>query len=206
MYTCASCTIHGCERQEFDHLPKNCPMLDREKLNSFLEEYQDADVKEFTFKAASLEADGYGNWPRLRETVEMCKRMGYTKVGMAFCGGLKREAKVVADVFQKHGIRLTSVMCKVGGYDKSEIGMGDEMKIRPGGFEPMCNPITQAKLLNEQGCEFNIILGLCVGHDSLFMANSEALCTTLVVKDRALGNNPCAAIYTAESYCKSKLY
>ena len=97
------------------------------------------------------------------------------------------------------------MICKVGGFDKSEIGMNDSHKIRPGGFEPMCNPITQAELLNQEGTEFNIILGLCVGHDSLFMANSKALCTTLVVKDRALGHNPCAAIYTAHSYSRSKL-
>ena len=206
MYTCASCTVHGCERHEFEDLPKNCPMRDREKLDKILEDYRDPEIRNFSFTAASLEADGYGVWPRLRETVEMCKRMGYTKVGMAFCGGLKREAKVVEDVFRKHGINLTTVMCKVGGYDKNEIGMSDELKVRPGGFEPMCNPITQAKLLNEEGTEFNIVLGLCVGHDSLFMANSDAMCTTLVVKDRALGNNPCAAIYTAETYSKSKLY
>ncbi len=205
MYTCANCTVHACERHEFENLPKNCPMQNRENLDNILKDYMEPDTNEFSIKAASLEADGYLQWPRLKETIEFCKRMGYQKVGMAFCGGLKKEAKVVADLFRKHGINLSTVMCKVGGYDKSDIGMTDKEKIHPGGFEPMCNPITQAKLLNEEGTEFNIILGLCVGHDSLFMANSDAMCTTLVAKDRALGNNPCAAIYTAESYCRSKL-
>lgn len=67
----------------------------------------------------------------------------------------------------------------------------------------MCNPITQAYLLNEEKTEFNILLGLCVGHDSLFLKNAEAPCTVLAVKDRLLGHNPLAAIYTAESYYRA---
>ena len=69
----------------------------------------------------------------------------------------------------------------------------------------MCNPILQAKLLNRQGTELNIVVGLCVGHDSLFYKYSDALCTTLVTKDRVTGNNPAAALYTADSYYK-RLY
>ena len=66
----------------------------------------------------------------------------------------------------------------------------------------MCNPIAQAEFLNSQETEFNIALGLCVGHDSLFYKYAEAPSTTLVVKDRVLGNNPVAALYTLDSYYK----
>ena len=38
-------------------------------------------------------------------------------------------------------------------------------------------------------------MGLCVGHDSLFLKYAEAPCTVLAVKDRLLGHNPLAAIY-----------
>lgn len=205
MYTCANCTVHACEKGAREGLPKNCPMNEMDHLTGILNDYMEPETNRFSLMAALLEAEGYGVWPRLKEIIEFCKRMGYQKVGMAFCGGLKEEARIVAGIFRKHGINLISVICKVGGFDKSEIGMNDSHKVRPGGFEPMCNPITQAELLNQEGTDFNIILGLCVGHDSLFMANSKALCTTLVVKDRALGHNPCAAIYTAHSYSRSKL-
>ena len=60
-------------------------------------------------------------------------------------------------------------------------------------------------LINGQNTEFNIALGLCVGHDSLFYKHSEALVTTLVAKDRVLAHNPCGAIYCAEGYFKNKL-
>jgi uncharacterized metal-binding protein len=64
----------------------------------------------------------------------------------------------------------------------------------------MCNPILQAKTLNEEHTELNVVIGLCVGHDSLFYKYSEAPVTTLVVKDRVLGHNPVAALYQTKAY------
>jgi uncharacterized metal-binding protein len=64
----------------------------------------------------------------------------------------------------------------------------------------MCNPIYQAKLLNHEKTDFNILLGLCVGHDSLFFKFTEAPTTVLAVKDRVTGHNPLAAIYLCETY------
>ena len=92
-----------------------------------------------------------------------------------------------------------------GGISKEEVGIPEEVKIHPGEFEAMCNPIAQAKLLNEQYTEFNIEIGLCVGHDSMFYKYSEAMVTTLVAKDRVLAHNPCGAIYCAEGYFKNRL-
>ncbi len=64
----------------------------------------------------------------------------------------------------------------------------------------MCNPVMQAKILNKEKTDMNIVMGLCVGNDSLFYKYSEALVTTLVAKDRVMGHNPAAALYTSESY------
>lgn len=70
---------------------------------------------------------------------------------------------------------------------------------------PMCNPIAQAEFLNKENTEFNIVLGLCVGHDTLFFKYSKAPVTVLAVKDRALAHNPLGAIYQADSYYRNKL-
>ena len=51
-----------------------------------------------------------------------------------------------------------------------------------------------------------MLLGLCVGHDSLFMKHSVAPVTVLAVKDRVLGHNPLAAIYMADGYYCDKLF
>ena len=203
MYTCASCTIHGCESADHGALPKNCPIRENEKMAEILARYEN--VKDFFASCAAVEAEGYCQWPRLRETIELCKKMGYEHIGLAFCGGFKKEAKIVEDILRGHGFRVSSVICKAGGVAKEDMGLGAAEKVNPEKFEPMCNPIGQAQLLNDDKTQFNIVLGLCVGHDSLFLQNAKALSTVLVAKDRAMGHNPCAAIYTAHSYSKGKL-
>ena len=64
----------------------------------------------------------------------------------------------------------------------------------------MCNPIDQAELLNDAGTQLNLIVGLCVGHDSLFIKYSRALCTSVITKDRILAHNPAAALYQTGCY------
>jgi len=80
------------------------------------------------------------------------------------------------------------------------VGVQDEDKIFQGTDEAMCNPVFQAKLLNHEKSEFNILLGLCVGHDSLFFQYSQAPVTVLAVKDRVTGHNPLSVIYLADSF------
>ena len=63
----------------------------------------------------------------------------------------------------------------------------------------------QAQLLNAQKTDLNVVVGLCVGHDSLFMKHSDAPVTTLITKDRVLGHNPAAALYTSNFYYKRLL-
>jgi len=168
-------------------------------------EYKKQENYEFYIKSSEIEAMGYCQWTRLKETIEFCNYMNYHRIGLAFCRGLRAEAKVVNSVLQCHGFEVVSVICKTGGIPKEEIGIPKNHKVHPDAFEPMCNPIAQAKLLNEQKTEFNIALGLCVGHDSMFYKYSDAMVTTLVVKDRVLANNPVGAIYCAEGYYKNKL-
>lgn len=205
MYTCADCDILACSHRAPENMPKNCPMRHHDMRAMVLPEYEKEENHEFYVKCSAIEAEGYGQWPRLRETIEFCKRMQYQTIGIAFCRGLRREARVVARLFRSHGFTVVSVICKNGGISKEEAGILEEQKVHPGEFEAMCNPIGQARLLNEQQTEFNIAIGLCVGHDSLFYRNSAAPVTTLVAKDRVLAHNPCGAIYCADGYYKSKL-
>lgn len=78
--------------------------------------------------------------------------------------------------------------------------MPNEKKLNGGcGHESMCNPIMQAKTLAANGCDFNIVIGLCVGHDTLFLRHSKVPTTVMIVKDRVLQHNPAAALYGAQS-------
>lgn len=212
---CAKCGLmHGCCRQPEGLSPAFCSTkFYGDALEQAWEEYADAETLRFAQAASIQEQACYEldrdrpelsipRKPRILEIVEFCGRMGYHKLGLAFCGGLQREAAVVCDILEKAGFQVVSAICKVGCMDKSQLGLKDAEKINGGGHESACNPIGQAYILNEAETEFNIVLGLCVGHDSLFFKHSQALGTVFAVKDRVLGHNPLAAIYTSPSYYK----
>lgn len=204
MYTCADCAVLACYR-EGKEMPGNCPMKNTELFAESMQKYRDKEIGKFFLTAAAIEAEGYCVWPRVKETIEFCRRMGYSRIGMAFCVGLRREAKVIASLLREHGFTVESVVCKTGGIAKSEVGIPPEHQVEPGKREAMCNPIAQAKLLNAAGTEFNLVVGLCVGHDSLFYRYSDAMVTTLIAKDRVLAHNPAGAVYCAEGYFRKVL-
>ncbi|MEG2136020.1 MAG: DUF1847 domain-containing protein [Clostridia bacterium] len=215
MTNCANCLFDRrlCRIPGADHMEDCATLCHASEARAALEVYCQAETHEFAAQAARQERSCYGDVPgrpgvhqplkpRIVEVMEFCERMGYKKLGLAFCGGLHREANAVAEMFSARGFEVCSVMCKFGGVDKSRLGLTDDEKICGGGHESMCNPIGQALVLNQEKTEFNILLGLCVGHDSLFLKHADALCTVLAVKDRLLGHNPLAAVYTSPSYYK----
>lgn len=212
---CAYCNIVNKERICKDpegKVPKACSsFLYTKALKKAEEIYKDENIKKFAAEVSKQEAACYKavapgsdinmpTKPRILEIIEFCHRMDYKKVGLAFCSGLCQEASMAAKIFENNGLELVSVMCKIGGVEKEFLGLIDKEKINPGKFESMCNPIGQALALNEAKTDFNIVMGLCVGHDSLFMKYSDALCTVLAAKDRVMGHNPLAALYTSHSY------
>ncbi len=156
--------------------------------------------------SALVEAEGYMRWTRVEETMEFARRMGVTKLGIAFCVGLKDEARLLSRIFAANGFEVESVACKCGGIPKEELGLADCQKVRPGGFEAMCNPIAQARVLGAARTGLNVLVGLCVGHDSLFIKHSDAPVTCLVAKDRVLAHNPVGALNCSNGYYRRALY
>jgi uncharacterized metal-binding protein len=178
----------------------------KEVLEKARKIYDDPEIRKISQESARVEAAGYCEWTRVQETMEFAQRMDVNRIGIAYCIGLKREATTLAKIYRTNGFEVTSVCCKSGSIPKEEIGLKDSEKIRPGTYESVCNPIGQAMIMNEEGTGLNVIVGLCVGHDSLFIKHSEALVTCLVAKDRVLAHNPVGALYTSESYYNKKLY
>ena len=157
-----------------------------------LERYEDPVNLEMTRVSTALEGRHYMELCRLEEVMKFAEEMGYRHLGVAFCIGLSDEARVLAEVL-KQRFKLTAVCCKTGGIAKEELGLE---KIIPDRVEAMCNPAAQALVLARAGTELNLICGLCVGHDIIFTRESAAPVTTLIVKDRLLGHNPAAALYS----------
>jgi len=189
-----------------------CPTVSNsEVIEEASKIYEDSEVLEFARQASIQEAECYINRKenpfvleptktRIMEIYEFAEKMGYSRIGLAFCAGLMREAAIVDEVFKHQGFDVVSVMCKAGGISKDTINIKDDEKIMPGMNETMCNPVFQAKVLNTEKTDFNILLGLCVGHDSLFFKHADAYTTVLAVKDRVTGHNPLAAVYLSDLY------
>jgi len=207
---CAKCTKVVCDSKAFDQGPPNCPTKTRQEvIQQALAEYDKPEVRKFARQASIQEFECYMDLPegstprnpRVEEVAQFAKKMGYKKLGIAFCDGLRNEAKILTTILENRGFDVVSVCCKAGGIPKETIGITEEQKIAgPGQWETMCNPITQAEILNSEGTEFNIVVGLCVGHDSLFIKYARAPVTVLVVKDRVFGHNPAAGLYLSGSY------
>lgn len=202
-YYCAECTQHECSKKEKGELPSRCPMRDDELMKSSFAEYEKSDNHDFYVNCSEIEAIGYCQWTRLREIMEFSRRMGYRRLGLAFCRGLRNEARITARILRENGFTVISVICKTGGIDKDQVGI--KRKVHPSEYEPMCNPVAQAMALERAGTEFNIVLGLCVGHDSMFFKYTHTMTTVLAVKDRVTGHNPLAAIYNCDGYFKTRL-
>jgi uncharacterized metal-binding protein len=209
---CAKCPERPCTQglPKGVLLPKECPITHHARLiKRIVPLCRGKDMSKFYLAAALTEKDGYdlkaareeGKTvpvrPRIREIAEFAKTIGAQKLGLAFCSGLYDEAGRAAAILENHGLDVVSVICSCGAVDKTEVGIPAEHKIRgPGCFEAACNPLVQAEILNVARTTFNILVGLCVGHDMLFTAHSKAPVTTLIVKDRITGHNPLASLYS----------
>jgi uncharacterized metal-binding protein len=193
--------------------PPNCPTEGQKDLvRESLGVYRSEEYGRMAGTAALVERAGYGQGedgtglrplrPRIVELVDFARRMGYKKLSLLFCMGLRKEAAIVDEILKTNGFEVISAVCKVGGLPKAELGLKAEDQLNPRGAESMCNPVMQAEIANRAGAEFNVLLGLCIGHDTLAIAHLKAPVTVLAVKDRLMANNPLGAVYMYDSYCQ----
>jgi len=204
MYTCGHCTKLSCETGNLKDAPLNCPCRDDELRDESFDTYQIEENNKIAIQACRTEYEGYLKRTRIEEIMDFAHNMGFEKLGIAHCIGLRKEAGIAANVFKANGFQLDTVCCKCSFLTKEEIQMS-QWQLDPG-FESICNPIGQAISLEKAGCQLAVILGLCVGHDTLFIKHCNLPVTYLIVKDRVTGHNPAAAIYLAESYYKKRLF
>ena len=204
-FTCTECNFLNCQTRDKE-FPKKClttaegnVQLLQDTLKTYVDDPQ---INRIMQASAQVEGQYYGQLTRVEEIVVFAKKIGAKKICVASCAGLIKENRIFADILRANGLVVFGVLCKVGGQDKCNVGIADADKINPGKYEAMCNPIMQAKLCNQEKTDLNVISGLCVGHDALFIAHSAAPVTYLIVKDRVLAHNPIGALNTGHSYYK----
>ena len=196
--SCIDCAVTNCNKEDKAY-PDFCltTHMNGEVLAEAMKCYEEDENRRSMIAAAEVEHDFYCKYTRVEEIMEYAKKMGMKKLGIATCVGLIRESRTLADILRRHGFEVYGIACKAGIQKKESVGIPERCNSLG---ENMCNPILQAKILNEAKTDLNIVMGLCVGHDSLFYKYSDALVTTCVTKDRVLGHNPVAALYTADFY------
>lgn len=203
--SCVNCGVKNCFTRQGKY-PEFCPTVALEdgELEKAVDLYKKNKVnKKVAVAAAEVEGEYYGKATRVEEIMHFAKKIGAKKIGIATCVGLLEESRIFAQILKLNGFEVYGLSCKVGSYEKTKIGVDEKFTCVTGNV--MCNPILQAKLLNKEKVDLNVIVGLCVGHDSLFMKYANGLTTTLITKDRVMGHNPAAALYQAKAYYKRLL-
>lgn len=174
---CTNCTF---DKQCRDTKTCKATSFDRETV---VQAY--AQNKEIVQAAASLVDHGRaGTLSRLQETIEFAKQMKYKRIGLAYCYGMENQVKQIADILRRNELNVRAVSCTVGGIPQKEVNPESDY------CSVSCNPIGQAKQLNQEGVDLVLVIGLCLGHDILFHREIKVDCTTLVVKDRVYNHAP----------------
>jgi uncharacterized metal-binding protein len=195
---CSYCAKKLCFMGDLSQAPDFCPSkLHPGLMAEAKERLKEPDKRRMAQDVARTWKD-YCKLTRVEETVLYARLRGFKKLGLAFCVGLSQEAELFTNLLINEGFEVVSVCCMCGALSSDDVGLPEEDKIVPGFRQPMCNPIGQASVLDDDGCELNILLGLCVGDDTLFIKHSQAPVTILAVKDRVLAHNPLGALYTSK--------
>lgn len=118
---------------------------------------------------------------RLQELIEFAKVSGFKKLGIANCKSVQPYADCLTEKLKAEGFEVYAVNCKESGLKGCDIS--DEIK------GDCCDPVFQAQWLNEKHTDFNINVGLCLGHGLLFEKYSNAAVTTFLVKSFAHNHN-----------------
>lgn len=191
-YGCLHCTTAGSFKGDPSRMPRTCPTRTHAEVARDTSGYL-GDDRQALMKAA--DATPFKPDHTLRNRVEelafFATQRGMKRIGIAFCVSLLAESQRLAHMLQSQGLETELVCCRVGAVDYDDIGLP---KAHPDRFAAICNPVAQARLLNERAVDLVAQVGLCVGHDLVLQEECDAPVTTLVVKDRALDHHTVTAL------------
>jgi uncharacterized metal-binding protein len=191
--TTCLCRKMGCWRGDDERMPSYCQAKHYvAEIEKAREVYAEPEVVDIYTAACVVGKKNDGYRPRIEEALDFTREMKFSRVGFAACVAFGKELEVIRRLFEQAGIEVFSAGCQIGRSSATDRGL-PHLEAYPD--NSTCNPIAQAEILNKAETQLNFIIGLCMGHDILFTRYSRAPVSTLIVKDRLMGNNPAAAIY-----------
>jgi uncharacterized metal-binding protein len=150
---------------------------------TFEDLYVSNEQRKSAYHAAVIEAEGYCEWTRIREITELVKRLGMQRVGIAHGVDMQREAVLAAKYLEQHSLNAILPLPSV-----------------------VRDPVGQAEFFAAQHAELNVICGMSVAHEAMFVSMSEEPVVVLIARDVRLRHNPVAALYTSGSYSRAHLF
>jgi len=145
--------------------------------------YGDPASLELLRGAAIIEARGYGRWTRMREVAELSLLLGFRRLGIAHAPDMGWEAEKVAEFLSSSGL---------------------DPVLPADGLAPI--PRDLADFFRKEGTELNVVAGMGVAAEALFLIASSVPAVVLLARDRRLHHNPAAALYTSRSYLQDTLH
>ncbi|MBN2530982.1 MAG: DUF1847 domain-containing protein [Deltaproteobacteria bacterium] len=204
---CVRCTIERCGTKDSSKaVPAYCPTEKYSDLAAAtMEKYRHRDNRAVLEGWLALMTQVLDpekprekySWSRVDEVMEYARIRGMKRLGIATCRSMTHESLLLTDILEHHGFEVVSVSCLCGEVNPGDLDLPGEI---------FCNPILQAEVLDKENTELNIMMGLCVGHDILFLKHSKAETTPLVVRDYSTVHNPVAALYQSQGRFRDRFF
>jgi len=179
---CASCFKQSCVgsgHQEKDFCPTfvHPEIFDQAKTIYA----QDSETQNFARQAAVIESKGYMVWPRLKDSIELIRRMEFETIAVVFCPDLGKEAKKTCRILKENRLTVISRVCGA-------------KKLRP---QLPCDLMSE---LNGKAPDMIINAGLCIACESQMLQHAKVPVTTFMARDRKWHNNPASAVYASDKW------
>ena len=98
-------------------------------------------------------------------------------IGVASCLGSIETARTVIEAIESEGMKAALVTCKLGGLTVNNVDKDGVPCEHPG-----CNPVAQAKILNGLNVPVVVLVGLCIGHDMIFIKHCKSYVIPFITK------------------------
>jgi uncharacterized metal-binding protein len=133
---------------------------------------QEKDLMKIAYESVKISASH-----RIDEFISFAKKANYHKIGIAHCIRMQKYADKFARILKRHGFDVYYADCKKDRINNCEFP-SEESRIKN-------TPLYQAKYLEEKNTDINVNIGLCLGHELMFIKKSHAPVTTILVRDFA---------------------
>ena len=109
LFTCEGCGVRACVTGE-GTAPEHCPIRMpgySEKVSAVYAKNKNAALESASQRVCGAKTDR-DRIPRLKIVIEYCRKMGYKKIGIAFCAMVFEEMDWYSRMLRKNGFEVVS--------------------------------------------------------------------------------------------------